>query len=334
MFTMRFLFFVTTLLFATFVSAQSSPEVEDAAQGIWDNDDQPWCREVFLPPVTRTRTLTTTVTNRIATRARSTRTVRVFSTMTTDTTVRSTATRTLFTTTTTTTTVDPLARRSTLARRQSSRPWYLDSFSDDVVTEACLLLVDPRIVVVTAPTRATRTLAARTTTVGTTTTTVSAQATITRATTSVTSTTTTVTIVSTVSVNPQGPNGPSPPDNPGVAGSTVTTGSPLCQDFTGSGAIATSVFSYRFSNPVGQDSYIVDWDIQNQIDCCNRCASVPMGCSFWRYQDSCLMVVNPTREDTCPEQTAQITVTTSGRADRESMAGPGPCNWRITRVQG
>ncbi|KAF8244851.1 hypothetical protein K440DRAFT_663164 [Wilcoxina mikolae CBS 423.85] len=331
---MRFQFFVATLLFAAFVSAQSSPEVDDAAQRIWDNNDEPWCREVFLHPVTRTRTLTTTVTNRIATRARSTRTVRVFSTTTTDRTVRSTATQTVFTTTTTTTTIDPLARRSTLARRQSSRPGYLDGFSDNVVAEACLLLVDPRIVVVTAPTRATRTLAARTTTVGTATTTVSAQATITQTTTSVTSTTTTVTIVRTVSANPGDPNGPPPPDDPGTTRSTVTTGSPLCRDFTGSGAIATSVFSYSFSRSVDKESYIVDWDIQNQIDCCNKCASVPLGCSFWRYQDSCLMVVNPRQVDNCPAQTALITVTTSGRADRESMAGPGPCDWPIRRVQG
>ncbi|KAF8542592.1 hypothetical protein BDD12DRAFT_346313 [Trichophaea hybrida] len=51
----------------------------------------------------------------------------------------------------------------------------------------------------------------------------------------------------------------------------------LCRDFTGSGAIVTSVFSYSISCSVGQDSYIVDWDIQNQIDCCNRYASVPLG---------------------------------------------------------
>ncbi|KAF8242618.1 hypothetical protein K440DRAFT_664644 [Wilcoxina mikolae CBS 423.85] len=108
--------------------------------------------------------------------------------------------------------------------------------------------------------------------------------------------------VPSLTANPEDPNGPPPPDDPGTAGSTVTTGSPLCRDFTGSGAIATSVFSYSISRSVGQDSYIVDWDIQNQIDCCNKCASVPLGCSFWRYQDSCLMVVNPRRVDTCPRR--------------------------------
>lgn len=203
-----------------------------------------------------------------------------------------------------------------------------------MVSEACLIFVDPRIVTVTARTAATRTLAARTTTVGTTTTTISTDTTVTSVIADVTSTTTTRTIVRTASPDLV----PDPPEDGSgtgtTAGTTVTTGSQLCRDFTGSGPIAIGVRSHRFSRSLGQDSYIVDWNIDNPIDCCNRCASAAMGCSFWRYADSCLIVVNPRRVDTCPTQTAVITVTTSSNADRDSMAGPGPCEWEIRRVQG
>jgi len=74
-----------------------------------------------------------------------------------------------------------------------------------------------------------------------------------------------------------------------------------------------------------------DWDIADPVACCNRCASAGMGCTFWRFTDNCLIVINPTRANTCPAA-AVVSVTTGGKADIESMEGPGPCPWEI-RVQ-
>ncbi|KAF8533361.1 hypothetical protein BDD12DRAFT_865742 [Trichophaea hybrida] len=307
---MRFLLFVLSFLLYLFGTVVASPvlserqtdaNVENARQAIIRNNGQSFCIG-FLPPVTTTRVIISTRNVARATVARSTRTVRVVRTSTTTTTSSTTFTRTITTTTTTT--------APAIQPRQVRRPAYLSMFSDATVTAACRLVVSPR--TVTSSLRTTTTIAARTTTSGTTTTS-----------TTTTSPTTLVLVRTSTTTS-------SPPE-PGVAGSTVTTGSPLCRDFTGNGAIAQRVQTHRFSRTLGQNAYVNDWEVPDAVACCNSCANARMGCTFWRWTDGCMIIVNPTTQDTCPAP-ATVMVTTSGRTDRESMAGPGPCQWDI-RVQ-
>ncbi|KAF8243866.1 hypothetical protein K440DRAFT_611339 [Wilcoxina mikolae CBS 423.85] len=209
-------------------------------------------------------------------------------------------------------------------------------FSDATITAACRLVVSPR--TVTSNLRTTTTIGARTTTRGTTTTSTTTTSPTTLV--LVRTTTTTSTLTTTTTFTPGADPPPTPdniddfqgsPSDPGVAGSTVTTGSPLCRDFTGNGAIVQRVQTHRFSRNLGQNAYVNDWQVLDAVACCNSCANARMGCTFWRWTDSCMIIVNPNRADTCPAP-ATVAVTTNGRADRESMAGPGPCQWDI-RVQ-
>jgi hypothetical protein len=117
-----------------------------------------------------------------------------------------------------------------------------------------------------------------------------------------------------------------------IAGDVVASGASQCRDFTGNGQIAVGVHQYSFSRPVGRDAYVIDWNVKNAQDCCNRCFSSAMGCAFWRFADSCLIIANPTRANQCADIRPVVTVTTGGK-DSDSMAGPGGCGWQIQRAR-
>ncbi|KAI5818394.1 hypothetical protein BZA77DRAFT_14472 [Pyronema omphalodes] len=334
---MRPIFLLSAIFCSVFVNAQSD-QVNEAADIIYNNNYESWCT-AWLPPVTRTRISTIRVNARTATVARSTATRNVGVTRTVTAVVTTTVTRT---STVTTTAPARLARRQAPAGRPA-KPAALARFSDAVLTEACLFFVQPRTATVVQ--RNTRTFAARTVTILVTTSAISSPTTVTRTATS----TATAVVTATHTVNP--PSGNTPPPSPpppsgagsvdadndrgneeSIAGDVVPSGASQCRDFTGNGQIAIGVHQYSFSTPVGKEAYVIDWNVKNAQDCCNRCFSSAMGCAFWRFADSCLIIANPTRANQCAATRPVVTVTTGGK-DSDSMAGPGGCGWQIQRAR-
>ncbi|CCX31879.1 hypothetical protein FPQ18DRAFT_127180 [Pyronema domesticum] len=343
---MRFIYLLSTLAISGFAAATSQlDDVDKVAQLIWDNDDERWCRN-YLPPVIHTRIKTSLIDGPTTTVHRSTRTIEVPST--------STVTATI--------TAAPKLRRrewdpedanitgmeddDATVLEHPERPDYLKEFAEGLIREACRSLVKERSSVTTVTSTLTR--PAKTITQGVATTTVTVPTVVT-VTTTVTPTPSSGSDSASAdegtmsaAVEPQSQpeleeqSSPSltrrnATDHAFVAGQKLTTGNALCRDFTGQGDIATSVEQYKFSHPVGQDAYVIDWDISSPIDCCNKCAESGMGCGFWRFADACMIIVNPARSKECVKDKPSVTVT-SGSADVDSMAGPGTCGWEIKKA--